>query len=187
MASPNTAACWWPPPPRLTAASTLEELEATYASISDANQALESQLEVLEEEGSQDNKRFQRIRAHSYTLTSNIEAIRYQHARLFELADRRETLQTELADIRSRLGATVVPAIDDQLFYTVTGYRVLGEPPAPVTEHFSEEEFNRYRLLYELLSDANIAAELLANAFYPDRPGGYRTLPGAVRVGGQPD
>ena len=151
--------------PRLTAASTLEELEATYASISAANQALESQLEVLEEEGSQDNKRFQRIRAHSYTLTSNIEAIRYQHARLFELADRRETLQTELADIRSRLGATVVPAIDDQLFYTVTGYRVLGEPPAPVTEHFSEEEFNRYRLLYELLSDANIAAELLANAF----------------------
>ncbi len=150
--------------PRLTAAETPQDLEAIYANISEAHQSLDSELEALEEEG-QGNNRFQRIRAHSYSLISNFDAIRYQRTRLFELAKRREILQGELADVRSRLEATLVPAIDDQLFYTVTGYRELGEPPAPTTEHFSEEEFNRYRLLYELQSDANIATELLANAF----------------------
>ena len=67
--------------------------------------------------------------------------------------------------IRNQLDDTVVAAIDDQLFYIVTGYRNLGEPPADFSNHFSEEEFRRYRHLSELQSDANIATELLANAF----------------------
>ena len=39
------------------------------------------------------------------------------------------------------------------------------EPPAPRSDHFSEEEFDHYRHLAQLQVDGNIAIELLANAF----------------------
>ncbi len=150
--------------PRLTSAITRKDLESVYDNIADANEALEIQLEILEQSYSED-EHLKRIRAHSQTLISNVEAIRSQRTELFRLATERESLRNELAELRSRLDDTVVPAIDDQLFYIITGYRELGEPPAEFEKHFSEEEFNRYRHLSELQSDVNIATELLANAF----------------------
>ena len=150
--------------PRLTSAITRRDLESVYDNISDANVALEIQLEILEQSYSED-EHLKRIRAHSQTLISNVEAIKSQRTELFRLATERDSLRNELAELRSRLDDTVVPGIDDQLFYIITGYRELGEPPAEFEEHFSEEEFNRYRHLSELQSDANIATELLANAF----------------------
>ncbi len=150
--------------PRLTSATNRKDLESVYDSISDANELLEIQLAVLEQTHSED-ERLARIRARSQTLISNVEAIRSQRTELFRVASEREILKNELAELRSQLGDTVVPAIDDQLFYIITGYRELGEPPARLEEHFSEEEFNRYRHLSELQSNANIATELLANAF----------------------
>ena len=150
--------------PRLTSAITRKDLESVYDSISDANDSLEVQLEVLEQTNSED-QRLAKIREHSQTLISNVEAIRSQRTELFRLVTERESISNELADLRSQLDDTVVPAIDDQLFYIITGYRALGEPPVEFEEHFSEEEFQRYRHLSELQSDANIATELLANAF----------------------
>ncbi len=150
--------------PRLTSAITRKDLESVYDNIADANETIEIQLEILEQNHSED-EHLKRIRVHSQTLISNVEAIRSQRTELFRLATERESLRNELAELRGRLGDTVVPAIDDQLFYIITGYRELGEPPAEFEEHFSEEEFNRYRHLSELQSDANIATELLANAF----------------------
>ncbi len=150
--------------PSLTSATTRLDLESVYDGISNANEALETQLAVLEQSES-DDERLKKIRAHSQTLITNVEDIRSQRAELFTLVTQRESLKTELADIRSQLDDTVVAAIDDQLFYIATGYRKLGEPPADVSVHFTEEEFRRYRHLSELQSDANIATELLANAF----------------------
>ena len=60
--------------PRLTSAITRKDLESVYDSISDANDALEIQLEVLDLTNSED-QRLARIREHSQTLIS-IEAIR---------------------------------------------------------------------------------------------------------------
>ncbi len=150
--------------PRLTSAITRQDLKSVYDSIADAHEALEIQLGILEQSDTGD-ERLDRIRAHTQTLFTNVEAIRSQRTELFNLVNVIETLKTELADLRSHLGDTVVPAIDDQLFYIITGYRNLGEPPAEFTEHFSEDEFNRYRHLSELQADANIGTELLANAF----------------------
>ncbi len=150
--------------PSLTSAISRKDLETTYDSISDANKSLEVQLDILEQTHTED-ERVDNIRAQSQTLISNIETIRSQRTELFRLVSERESLRNELAELRSQLGDTVVPAIDDQLFYIVTGYRELGEPPAEFEAHFSEEEFNRYRHLSELQTDANIATELLANAF----------------------
>ncbi len=59
----------------------------------------------------------------------------------------------------------LVPAVDDQLFYTLTGYRSLDDSQANRTDHFSEIELDRYRHLADLHSDASIAAHLLESAF----------------------
>ncbi len=150
--------------PSLTSATTRVDLESVYDGISNANEALETQLAVLEQSDT-DDERLKRIRAHSQTLITNVEAIHSHRTELFGLVTQRESLRSELAELRNQLDDTVVAAIDDQLFYINTGYRKLGEPPADLSVHFTEEEFRRYRHLSELQSDANIATELLANAF----------------------
>ena len=150
--------------PRLTAAETPKDLERIYAGIAVSNEALKEQLALLGGRGVQDD-RFRSIRDRSRALISNVDDIKVQREALIVLAAGRENLRQELADVRAKLDNTLAPAIDDQLFYTITGYRELGAPAADITEHFSPEEVERYRLLAELQADANIATELLGNAF----------------------
>ena len=147
--------------PRLTAAATTEEFDQVALSIDDAHRAFEDQVALLEE----GDESFERIRAHTDTLIFTTEAIKSSKSEFFTLTERSEALGIELGELRSRLENIVIPAIDDQLFYTMTGYRNLGEPAVPRTEHFSEEEFGSYRHLAQLQADSNIATELLANAF----------------------
>ena len=150
--------------PRLTAAETPKDLERIYAGIAVSNEALKEQLALLGGRGVQDD-RFRSIRDRSRALISNVDDIKVQREALIVLAAGRENLRQELADVRTKLDDTLVPAIDDQLFYTITGYRELKAPAAEIDEHFSPEEVDRYRLLAELQADANIATELLGNAF----------------------
>ena len=150
--------------PRLTAAETSEDFSRVASSISDAHTALEEQLAILERRDSGD-ERFERIRAHADTLISNIGAIQDEMAEFLQLTERSTALRTELAELQGRLDGIVFPAIDDQFFYTMTGYRELGQPSAPRREHFSNDEFRRYRHLADLQADSNIATQLLASAF----------------------
>ena len=149
--------------PRLSAAETRPSFARVVSSIDESRAAFEEQLTGLE--GSEANERFDRIGVDAKTLFSNIEAIKQDRLTLFELADSKGDLRTEIEKLTVQLNDYLGPAIDDQLFYTVTGYRELGEPPAPRSEHFSEEEVERYRHLAELQVDVNIATQLLADAF----------------------
>ena len=150
--------------PRLAAAATQEDFRDIMIDIDGSHVAFEARLEILEgmDAGA---GRFERIRAYSDMLISNIEALRGEVAASFELTERREALRLELEELRIRLDSIMVPAIDDQLFYTMTGYRDLGSPPEPRSEHFSENEFGRYRYLAELQADATLSTQLLASAF----------------------
>ena len=150
--------------PRLASVVTPDDFRAVMVSISEDHAAFEEQLAVLEGRDSGE-VRFTRIRAHSDMLISNITALRDEVAASFELTARREALQQELEALRIRLDDIIVPAIDDQLFYTMTGYRDLGSPPEPRSEHFSENEFGRYRYLAELQADATLSTQLLSSAF----------------------
>ena len=149
--------------PRLTSATTAEEFERVAVSIDVARAAFEEQLAILER-GATGIARFERIRTQAESLFFNIEAVKGDRAELFALAQDRQDLESELAELRSRLDNIIVPAIDDQLFYTMTGYRSLEELPEERSRHFSEEEFARYRYLAELQSDANTALDLLETA-----------------------
>ena len=163
--------------PRLTAAGSPAQLSFVSASIGEAYAGLEKELSILGigmgaqaqeammRRGVEEGERFQRIRANVNALILNIDAIQAEMESLFELTARREALRTELEALRVQLDDVVVPAVDDQLFYTVTGYRDLGAPPVPREEHFSEREFAHYRHMAELQADANIAIHLLESAF----------------------
>ncbi len=154
--------------PRLAAAASVEEVNDIAQSIESSRQELEVLFAVLNRGG--DAERTLRLRRHADTLLSNIDTIRRERFDLFEFNDQRQALRTELADLRSSLEGVIVPALDDQLFYTMTGYRTLEEIPPIRQVYFSEPELNRYRRLAELQSDVNIATQLLASAFTLSSP-----------------
>ena len=151
--------------PNLTAAATPEEFAQVVANIDEAYAGFEEQLATLEAQKGSDQERVGRIRLLADTLISNIEALRSETSGVFELRARLEDLQEELTQVRFELDDLLAPAIDDQLFYTLTGCRSLDQPCASQSEHFTEGEIVRYRRLSELQGDVNIATELLANAF----------------------
>ena len=151
--------------PRLTTAVTPEELALADAEITEAHQALEEELAILGQDQGYDED-FERIQANANELFSNIQAIEDERAELFDLRARSGALRTELEEeLLTRLDNLLVPAVDDQLFYTMTGYRSLDDSQANRTDHFSEIELDRYRHLADLHSDTSIAAHLLESAF----------------------
>ena len=150
--------------PRLTTAANEEEFNSVVLSIDEDFTAFSEQLDRLIV-GSTEDENFATILDMAGGLIENIEAIKSATLQSFELASETEALGSQLARLRTRLDGIIVPAIDDQLFYTITGYHTLGEPPDARAEHFSEEEFGHYRHLALLQVEGNIAMELLANSF----------------------
>ena len=148
--------------PSLTAAETIEEFTDVSAGIAETHREFEKQLALLERDGQ--DKRFEGIRADAGTVIRNLESIEEGMLERFELADRADALRLELVTIRADLDEILVPALDDQLFYTMTGYRKLGAPPEARDVHFSETQLIRFRYLAELQAQANIATQLLASA-----------------------
>ncbi len=150
--------------PNLTVAASPEEFDQVVLGIDQAYASFEQQMAALEQ-GDSEQERVLRIRERADTIIANIEALESETSGVFELTTRREALQLELTEVRASLDDALAPAIDDQLFFALTGYRSLTAAPAPREEHLSEGQFVRYRRLAELQADVNIATELLANAF----------------------
>ncbi len=161
--------------PRLTAVGTPHELALVASSIEDGRLALEGQLAVLGVQTTAGNTPSdanvlsstdgERIRSQVDTLVLNINAIRNEMSDLFKLKSRLDNLREDLEDVRILLDDILVSSVDDQLFYTMTGFRELGSGPAPREQHFSEDEFAHYRHMAELQADARIATHLLESAF----------------------
>ncbi len=159
--------------PRLASAATPDEFDRVSSEITESYRLFEQELSSLEERSAQPTAH---IRRSGDTLLANLEDLEDGKAEYFELEQVLTELQAELADVRTRLGGTLVPAIDDQLFYTLTGQRGLGDQPDPRSVYLSEGEFSQYRYLSELQADANIATELLSNAFIVTDPNAIEPL-----------
>ena len=159
--------------PRLATAATPEEFDRVSSEITQSYRLFEQELVSLEERSQQP---IEHIRDSGDTLLANLEELEDDKAEYFELDQILAQLQADLADVRTQLGTTLVPAIDDQLFYTLTGYRGLGGVPDPRAVYLSESEFSQYRYLSELQADANIATELLSNAFIVTDPNAIEPL-----------
>ena len=150
--------------PRLTTAATPGELAGIAGKIAEDRKAFEAQLTALTGLGGE-APRSRSIRERGDALIGNIETIEESMTERFALAALRRERRRELSSLRGELTGFLVPLIDDQLFYAMTGYRTLGEPPDPRQRHLSQAEFSRYRHLAELRADATIGAQLLATAF----------------------
>ena len=150
--------------PRLTSAADARDLSEVAALIEDAHSALEGEIDTLEERGTGD-ARVQRIRDHANSLVLNIQLITDSMDELFIVTEQRDALRDQLTTVNTRLDATVVPAVDNQYFYTLTGFRNPGEPPAIPQFYFTEDEVSLYRSLAEVQADANVATQLLVSVF----------------------
>ena len=147
--------------PRLVAAATPAELGAVTSSIRGEREAFERNLAELVGEGED----YAFIREHGAALMANIDSIENSLSDRFALAERSSAVGTELAAVQDELEHTLVPAIDDQLFYTITGFRSLGEPRSTRAEHLSEPQISRYRRLASLQADAGLGIQILASVF----------------------
>ena len=150
--------------PSLAAAQSSLELFQEGQRVDQTVLTFEEQMAELEQ-GDSSAASVAQIRQSADMLISNIEEIRSEVSARLQLIDQRTAQQGELAGLRNQVSAVLVPAIDDQLFYTLTGYTGLDDAPVARSEHFSEAEVFRYRRLAELEADANIASDLLATGF----------------------
>ena len=153
--------------PSLAAAATPLELFQESQQIDETVLTFEEQMAFLEQSNS-DNTSVARIRESADTLIANISEIRTEVSERFQISEQRVVQQAELVNLRSQVSEVLVPALDDQLFYTLTGHSELDTSPVPRSEHFSEDEVIQYRRLAELEADANITSDLLASAFALD-------------------
>ena len=150
--------------PRLTTAASTEELESIAAGIQETNVAFVEQVGLLSQVGT-GSERLELLRTYADSLIANIDAIYLAEQELSRLATQRGALRAELDTLGSQLFVIVVPALDDQFFFGMTGYRRLGQLPIPREEYLTEEQLLIYRHLSEIQANSNIATQLLATAF----------------------
>lgn len=110
-------------------------------------------------------QRAQQIQSGGIGIVKNIEQVKLLVRERFDIRQKILDLRGELQVVQSQLTSILINEIDDQMFYTMTGYRSLSEEQSPLTVHFSEQEFLTYRRLVELREAAAIATQLLATAF----------------------
>ncbi len=151
--------------PRLVA-SQPTEVDAITEEIRQAQEGFEDQILQLQQLGRTEEHiqaYIPNAQAVFFKLLFNIDRIQGQLAQHHTLVQRAEEMRVLIIDLRSRLDDLIVPAIDDQLFYQLTGYRELGRPPVERSVYLSEAEFNRYRHLASLKSEATLATQLLSS------------------------
>ena len=148
--------------PRLVAAATPEALAEIKTNIDQRRAAFEQELGELRGE----DPRHDLIRNRGEALTANINAIEASVAQSLELAARRQRMADEVGLLQAQLSRDILlPAIDDQFFYTITGYRTLDAGADARAKHLSVPEVAYYRSLADLHNDATQGAQLLLNAF----------------------
>ena len=149
--------------PRLTSTTTQAEFDQNVADIDATIHLFEQELTSIAAGTGGD--RLATVRRLADQLTASIATIEEEKQELLDLRNRTAAISIELAQLQQRLDDVLIPEIDDQLFYTMTGYSDLGEGAVPSVQHFSEVEFYRYRNIADLYAAANTATQLLASAF----------------------
>ena len=150
--------------PLLTTAATQDDLILIAHKIAGNSMLFEKNLSALIK-SEEVEKQSEELRLLGDKLIASIDEINQSMVQRFEVQERRLQGQHELEILRDELIRYLVPLIDDQLFYTMTGYRSLESVNVPYTEHFSPDEVTYYRHLAGLRSDATFVAQLLASAF----------------------
>ena len=128
--------------PRL-AASTPEQFETMAATIGWQADEFKALLSIMLESQGHD-ERARQIQAGGLRITENIEKVKTLVRERFVLQQNNLDLREQLQDNQDKLSSILINEIDDQMFYTITGYRSLDEVQSAHSDHFSENEFMTY-------------------------------------------
>ena len=161
--------------PSLTVVDSIDLFEERREQIGQQLRVFEESLQVLASRRGE-SEGIRRIRVRGREMSANMQAIEVSQDRAFELAAQRTALSEQIERIDAALANLVITIIDDQFFYTMTGYLNLGEPPLPRETHFTEQEVTRYRLMAELREGAAVTSQLVANATAISDEAQLRTL-----------
>ena len=148
--------------PRLATASTDDEVDEVWEQITDTKDEFQVHLSGLEEV---DRERSRTVRIYSEALETYIETIRGTREVAFSLNEKSDDLLDEMVGLRSELESVLIPAVDDELFYIMTGRTELGGLADAYAVHFSEDELVNYRHLLSLQADTNIALQQMSSVF----------------------
>ncbi|MCY4188364.1 MAG: ATP-binding protein [Bryobacterales bacterium] len=149
--------------PSLTLVDSVSEFAERRGEVGEQLRDFEASLQTLASRRGE-SEGIRRIRVRGQEVSANMQAIEVSQERVFELVAQRTLISEQIDRINVVLANRMSTMIDDQFFYTLTGYLKLGEPPAPRAEHFTEEEITRYRLMAELRESAAVTSQLVANA-----------------------
>ncbi len=148
--------------PRLTAANSVEEFDEVVASLNAVRQEFEAKLDsILFVEG---DVASQSVAEQGELLIVNVEQVKDSMISLFGIRDQTMQSRQRLAVLEQEIRRILLPEIDDQFFYAMTGLRELGDEPVSKDTHFTGEEFHLYRYLSDIEKQANLAIQLLATS-----------------------
>ncbi|MCY4136367.1 MAG: ATP-binding protein [bacterium] len=106
----------------------------------------------------------QEISAAADELEKNITTITADMPHFYSLTRKIEQLQVEIPTLSDAANSIILPAIDDQLFFQVTGYRDRVSDPIDPMTRTSGGELLLYRHLNALQADVAQASELMGSA-----------------------
>ncbi|MDE0116517.1 MAG: ATP-binding protein [bacterium] len=148
--------------PRITSAPPSQFSDIS-AEISDAQREFQERFESLRLENPEDIH-VQGIADAADALEQNITTITADMPHFYSLSRRIEGLQTQIPALYDSVESIIVPAIDDQLFFQVTGYRDFESEPTDVMGRTSGGELLLYRHLNALQADMAQITELMGSA-----------------------
>ncbi|MCY3576615.1 MAG: ATP-binding protein [bacterium] len=148
--------------PRLTTAPPAQFPEIS-AEVTIAQQEFQARFDALLRQNP-DDVHVQGIAEAANALERNITTITADMPHFYSLSRRIEVLQVQIPLLHDEVEGIIIPAIDDQLFFQVTGYRdQVSDPIDPMTRT-SGDELLLYRHLNALQADMAQVTELMGSA-----------------------
>ena len=148
--------------PRLSTAAQ-SDFGAIVQSVYETQEAFESYIATISETASGSVRAAELLEA-GKAMRSNIEESIAVVNRRFELLVATDRVMNEVDRLQTQARGQLQQILDDQLFFAVTGYRNLSDPPSNRIG-VNTAEFDTYRHLSEIESALESAAELIAAAF----------------------
>ncbi len=148
--------------PRLTTSSP-DQFSTISAEVTTAQQEFKQNFELLADENPGD-VHVEAIRESARTLETNITTITADMPHYYGLTGEIEKLQNQIPALSDQANSIILPAIDDQLFFQVTGYRDFVSEPTDAATRTSGDELLLYRHFNALQADVAQASELMGSA-----------------------
>ena len=150
--------------PRLTGAGNAQELERVSRAIQADRESFEQQLDdIAARQGGA--LMIGDLAGASQAMLQNLDEIEATVHRRLQLVARRDQLRAEFTTLQDELDRILTHALDDQLFYMVTGYTEIDARSVARETHFSQRELQRFRYLSDLVEGATLSTQLLESAF----------------------